>query len=53
MKKALSLLLTLFCAFGLYAGTLGVASSEATVAAAETATTEDEFIDYAGQAVLD
>ena len=52
MKKALSLLLTLFCAFGLYAGTLGVASSEATVAAAETATTEDEFIDYAGQAVL-
>ena len=50
MKKALSFLLTLFCAFGLSAGTLGATSSEVAVAAAEGAT---EFVDYAGQAVLD
>ena len=50
-KTALSLILTLFCAFGVSAFFGGAASKEATLtASAETAV---EKIDYAGQAVLD
>ncbi|MBQ7948888.1 MAG: thermonuclease family protein [Clostridia bacterium] len=50
-KTALSLILTLFCAFGVSAFFGGVASQKATLtASAETAA---EKIDYAGQAVLD
>lgn len=48
-KTALSLLLTLFCAFGLFASNGGVASNEATL----TAQAEDAVVDYAAQAVLD
>ena len=52
-KTALSLILTCFCAFGLFAANRGVASSEATLTAAAETTDTVEVIDYAGQAVLD
>ncbi len=48
MKKALSIILTIFCSFGLFAG--AITASNVAVASAETQT--EEFIDYAGQAVL-
>ena len=48
-KTALSLLLTLFCAFGLFASNGGVASKEAAL----TANAEDAVVDYAAEAVLD
>lgn len=53
MKKALSILLTIFCAFGLYAGTIGATSPEVAVASAEETSAETTPVDYAGQAVLD
>lgn len=51
MKKALSLLLTVFCAFGLFAGVR--ASSPVEEANAGVVAAAEEKIDYAGQAKLD
>lgn len=52
-KNILTVLLTAFCAFGILAGSVGATSSEVAHASAEDTTTTTEFIDYAGQAVLD
>ena len=52
-KTALSLILTCFCAFGLFAANRNVASQEATLTAAAEATESVEIIDFASQAVLD
>ena len=52
-KNILTVLLTAFCAFGILAGSVGATSNEVAHASAEDTTTTTEFIDYAGQAVLD
>ncbi len=53
-KNILSVLLTAFCAFGIFAGIVGTTSNEVAHAVAETPESDTpEFIDYAGQAVLD
>ena len=53
-KTALSLLLTLACACGIAfsAGAVNAPAQQTPRAAAETEALTDEFVDYAGQAVL-
>ncbi len=53
MKKIVSLFLTLFCAFGFFAGTAGATSFEVARVSADESATSTDLVDYAGQAVLD
>ena len=53
MKKIVSLFLTLFCAFGFFAGNAGATSFEVARASADETAPPTDFIDYAGQAILD